>query len=86
MSQYIYIVQRILRSGGKLDKRFMVSCTSGLIVIKESKFNQRRGLYSTRHFCHDLELHRGDRISSPVDSIVSLVARWAIVGPGCIPP
>ena len=27
---------------------------------------------STRHFCHDLELHRGDLISSPVDSIVSL--------------
>ena len=24
---------------------------------------------STRHFCHDLELHGGDLISSPVDSI-----------------
>ena len=26
---------------------------------------------STRHFCHDLELHGGDLISWPVDSSVS---------------
>ena len=28
----------------------------------------------TRHFCHDLELDGGDLISSPVDSIASLVS------------
>ena len=36
---------------------------------------------STRHFCHDLELHRGDLISSPVDSIVSLVSPKKVTDP-----
>ena len=36
---------------------------------------------STRHFCHDLELRRGDLISSPVDSIVSLVSPKKVTDP-----
>ena len=36
---------------------------------------------STRHFCHDLELSGGDLISSPVDSIVSLVSPKKSYGP-----
>ena len=36
---------------------------------------------STRNFCHDLELHRGDLISSPVDSIVSLVSPKKVTDP-----
>ena len=37
--------------------------------------------YSTRHFCHDLELGGGDLISSPVDSIASLVSPKKSYGP-----
>ena len=40
--------------------------------------------YSTRHFCHDLELHGGDLISSPVDSIVSLVLPKKSYGPNSV--
>ena len=39
---------------------------------------------STGHFCHDLELHRGDLISSPVDSIVSLVSPKKSNGPNSV--
>ena len=39
---------------------------------------------STRHFCHDLELHGGDLISSPVDSIVSLVLPKKSYGPNSV--
>ena len=37
--------------------------------------------YSTRHFCHDLELRGGDLISSPVDSIASAVSPKKSYGP-----
>ena len=40
--------------------------------------------YSTRHFCHDLELHEGDTISSPVDSIMSLVSPKKSYGPNSV--
>ena len=39
---------------------------------------------STRHFCHDLELHGGHLISSPVDSIVSLVLPKKSYGPNSV--
>ena len=39
---------------------------------------------STRYFCHDLELHGGDLISSPVDSIVSLVLPKKSYGPNSV--
>ena len=39
---------------------------------------------STRHFCHDLELNGGDTISSPVDSIVSLVSPKKSYGPNSV--
>ena len=42
------------------------------------------GENSTRHFCHDLELHGGDLISSPVDSIVSLVLPKKSYGPNSV--
>ena len=40
--------------------------------------------YSTRHFCHDLELGGGDLISSPVDSIASLVSPKKSYGPNSV--
>ena len=40
--------------------------------------------HSTRHFCHDLELHGGDLISSPVDSIASLVSPKKSYGPNSV--
>ena len=40
--------------------------------------------HSTRHFCHDLELRGGDLISSPVDSIVSLVSPKKSYGPNSV--
>ena len=39
---------------------------------------------STRHFCHDLELRGGDLISSPVDSIASLVSPKKSYGPNSV--
>ena len=40
--------------------------------------------FSTRHFCHDLELGGGDLISSPVDSIASLVSPKKSYGPNSV--
>ena len=42
------------------------------------------GQYSTRHFCHDLELGGGDLISSPVDSIASLDSPKKSYGPNSV--
>ena len=43
-----------------------------------------RSTDSTRHFCHDLELGGGDLISSPVDSIASLVSPKKSYGPNSV--
>ena len=52
-----------------------------ILIVTHPKHNKG---YSTRHFCHDLELHGGDLISSPVDSIVSLVLPKKSYGPNSV--
>ena len=49
-----------------------------------TKFQSSGSSTSTRHFCHDLELGGGDLISSPVDSIASLVSPKKSYGPNSV--
>ena len=50
------------------------------LIYNNNNFPDSRE-YSTRHFCHDLELRGGDLISSPVDSIASLVSPKKVTDP-----
>ena len=56
------------------------------MLSRKKLYHARFGncLTSTRHFCHDLELNGGDTISSPVDSIVSLVSPKKSYGPNSV--
>ena len=71
----------------------VLSCSNSEYSLSESQirccmlahmFNFLIPTTSTRHFCHDLELHGGDTISSPVDSIVSLVSPKKSYGPNSV--
>ena len=53
-------------------------------MLKNTILENKNPPYSTRHFCHDLELHGGDLFSSPVDSIVSLVLPKKSYGPNSV--
>ena len=51
------------------------------VAYKGALLKELSVAYITRHFCHDLELHRRDLISSPVDSILSLVSPKKVTDP-----
>ena len=62
-----------------------ISILRGFFHIQSlTLFHFRLKPNSTRHFCHDLELRGGDLISSPVDSIASLVSPKKSYGPNSV--
>ena len=60
--------------------QLLIDRLSMLLVSYSTQVNS----YSTTHFYHDLELRGGDLISSPVDSIVSLVSAKKSYGPNSV--